>query len=249
MRAARGAARAALALCLAGAAAAARAGPADDVLSAVVDDGEREIDLKAGSGRSRAGAATRQFTAGYGLGLGHGVFTEAYALWHQEPGEPRGFDAFEWENRVQLTETGRHAVDVGVLLEIERPRDRSDGYEVRTGLLLQGDPAARLQANLNLLFEKHLRSRTPAQATLGYQWQLKWRAAPAFEPGLQGLGELGPWRRWAAAGEPSHAAGPAAFGRVKTGPGQAIRYNAAWLHGFNDGAPRQLLRLQVEYEF
>jgi hypothetical protein len=60
----------------------------------------------------------------------------------------------EWENKFQLTETGKYPVHVGFMLEIERPEDRSEGDEYKWGPLLQSefDP---WQANLNLLIEKH----------------------------------------------------------------------------------------------
>jgi len=77
-------------------------------------------------------------------------FTELYAKWHHEPGAPSAFDAWEWENKFQLTETGKYPVDVGFLLEIERPKDRSEGYEYKWGPLLQSE-FGLWQANLNLL--------------------------------------------------------------------------------------------------
>ena len=47
----------------------------------------------------------------------------------------------------------------------------------------------------------------------------------------------------------SHRAGPAVFGKVKLGGREAIRYNAAWLHGVSSAAPRDTFRIQAEYEF
>jgi hypothetical protein len=36
---------------------------------------------------------------------------------------------------------------------------------------------------------------------------------------------------------------------VKLGGREAIRYNAAWLHGVSSAAPRDTFRVQAEYEF
>jgi len=44
-------------------------------------------------------------------------------------------------------------------------------------------------------------------------------------------------------------AGRAAFGKVKLGAREAIRFNAAWLHGIGNGSPRNVLRMQAQYEF
>lgn len=87
------------------------AGLADYVYTPLVQEGERE--------------------SVWSLGLGYGVtnwwFTEFYAKWHKEPGEQNSFDAWEWENKFQLTETGKYPVDVGFLFEIERQKDRTEG--------------------------------------------------------------------------------------------------------------------------
>ena len=225
------------------------AGPSAYIYTPIVEEGEREIDFKAGSARARDGGRESQQSIGLGLGVNRWWFTEVYAIWKKEPGEPTRFDAWEWENKFQLTETGKYPVDVGFLLEIERPRDRAEGYELRWGPLLQADLTPTIQANLNLLIEKHLRSSEASPAELGYQWQLKYRWKPAFEFGLQGLGDVGPWRQWEPRSEQPHSAGPAIFGRIALGARQAIKYNAGLLFGLTDAAPRRTLRLQAEYEF
>ena len=245
----RAGALAALALTIQTLPTAASAGPADYVSSPIVEEGEREIDLKLGSAKFRDGTRETQQSIGLGLGVNSWWFTELYALWHKVPGERHGFDAWEWENKFQLTETGKYPVDVGLLLEIERPKDRSEGYEVRWGPLLQSDLSSHVQANLNLLFEKHVRASAAGPAELGYQWQLKYRWRPEFEFGLQGFGDVGPWNDWEPHADQPHSAGPAVFGRIKVGDRQTIRYNAAWLLGMTDGAPRNTVRFQAEYEF
>ena len=131
----------------------AAAGPSDYVITPIVEEGEREIDLKAGRSRYRDAARESAWSIGLGWGATSRWFTELYAKWHTEPGEPQRFDAWEWENKFQLTETGRYALDVGLLVEIERPKDRSEGYELRWGPLLQADVTPEVQANLNLLIE------------------------------------------------------------------------------------------------
>ena len=227
----------------------ARAGAADYVFTPIVEEGEREIDFKAGSAKLRDGTRSSAESIGLGWGATSWWFTEVYAKWHKEPGESHGFDAWEWENRFELTETGKYPADVGLVLEIERPKDRSEGYEYRWGVLVQSDLDERFQANVNLLLEKHVRTSTAGPAELGYQWQLKHRWRPAFEFGLQGFGAVGPWNNWAASSQQSHVAGPAWFGRLGLGGRQAIKYNAGVLFGLNNGAPRTTLRAQAEYEF
>ena len=225
------------------------AGPSDYVRTPIVQQGEREIDFKAGTAKSKDG--TRE--TAYSLGLGYGVtnwwFTEFYGKWHKQPGERTSFDAWEWENKFQLTETGKYPVEVGFLLELERPKDRAEGYEYKWGPILQMDLAPRVQANLNILIEKHIRTTTPSKAELGYQWQVKYRWQQNFECGMQGFGGVGPVSQWSPKDEQSHILGPAIFGRVRTGQREFIKYNAGLLFGTTNGSSRTTLRLQTEYEF
>jgi hypothetical protein len=225
------------------------AGPSDYVVTPIVEEGEREIDFKAGSAKLRDGTRASVESLGFGWGATRWWFTEVYAKWHKEPGQAQRFDAWEWENKFQLTDTGQYPVDLGFLIEIERPQDRSEGYEYRWGPLLQADLSSSVQANLNLLIEKRIRASESFKAVLGYQWQLKYRWKPALEWGAQGFGEVGPWNHWEPAAKQSHSAGAALFGRVGLGERRAIKYNAGWLFGLNDASPRQTLRAQVEFEF
>lgn len=228
---------------------AAVAGPADYVYEPAVEYGEREIDFKAGTAKLREGDRESAQSLGFGWGLTPYWFTEVYAKWHQTPDEGKGFDAWEWENKFQLTETGKYPVDIGLIVEIERPKNRAEGYELRWGPLFQTEITDKIQANFNVLFQKHYRAEEAGPAELGYQWQLKYRYKPEFEFGAQGFGEVGPWDHWAPGSEQAHIAGPAMFGKLRLGNRQAIKYNAAVLFGLNHGAPNNTFRMQAEYEF
>jgi hypothetical protein len=224
------------------------AGPADYVFMPSVTYGEREIDFKAGSSRDPDSPRESAASLGFGYGVTQRWFTEAYAKYERVQGEGLEFDAWEWENKFQLTEAGEYPVDVGFIVEVERPQDRDEGYETRWGPLLQKE-FGDVQLNLNLLLARHFRASEPEQSKFGYQWQAKYRWQPRFEYGLQGFGDVAQWNRWGPADEQSHRLGPALFGRVGVGDGRAIRYNAAWLFGVSEGAPAHTVRVQVEYEF
>ena len=145
----RAGALAALALTIQTLPTAASAGPADYVSSPIVEEGEREIDLKLGSAKFRDGTRETQQSLGLGLGVNSWWFTELYAIWHKEPGEPYSFDAWEWENKFQLTETGRYPVDLGFLFEIERPRDHGE-IKLRIRIPGYGDQTVIADAAGNL---------------------------------------------------------------------------------------------------
>lgn len=158
------------------------------------------------------------------------------------------FDAFEWENRFQLSKPGQYFADFGLLVEIERPHDRAAGYELRLGPLIQKD-FGPVQANVNVLLKRHYRADEPEATELGYQWQLKYRWQPAFEFGAQGFAEVGPWNDWASARGQAHVLGPATFGKVGLGGRQVVKYDAALLFKASSAAPARTLRAQIEYEF
>ena len=228
------------------------AGPSDYVYVPSVEYGEREIDFKYGTWKLKQ-EPVRETAAS--LGFGYGVtqwwFTEAYLKYAKNSGERTKYDAFEWENKFQLTEPNQYFVDLGVITEIEIPRERrEEGYEFKIGPLFQGDAGA-VRWNANLLFERVFRGRSeePRVTEIGYQLQAKYSLSPNFEIGAQAFGEMGKWDHWEPASEQIHRAGPAIFGKVKLGGREAIRYNAAWLHGVSSAAPRNTFRLQAEYEF
>jgi hypothetical protein len=224
----------------------AHADPDDYVHVPTVEYGEREIELRLGSASPTDG--TRQ--SGAALAFGYGVTpwwaTEIAAKWHRS--EATNFDEFEWENRFQLTEPGQYFADFGLLVEIERPRDHADGYELRIGPLMQKD-FGRVQANFNVLVERHFHATEPEHTKLGYEWQLRYRHRPALDFGAQGFGGVGTWNDWSALREQQHIAGPAIFGKFNLGGRQALQYDAAVLFRLTDAAPATTVRAQLEYEF
>lgn len=224
------------------------AGPADYVYTPTVDFGEKEIDFKAGSATQSGTPRESAASIGFGYGVKEWWFTEVYLKYKQELNENTKFDAVEWENKFQLTETGKYPVDVGFLVEIERPMNHAEGWEVKWGPLLQTE-FGKLQLNANLLFQRSYFAEEASETAFLYQWQLKYRWLPQFEFGLQGFGETGKWDDWAATDEQSHRFGPAVFGKLPLGGRQAIKYNAAWLLSTSKAAPDHTLRLQIEYEF
>ncbi|MBC7599690.1 MAG: hypothetical protein H7238_11840 [Polaromonas sp.] len=224
-------------------------GSSDYVYTPTVTEGEKEIDFKIGTVKARDGTRTSATSLGLGYGVNSFWFTEVYVKAKRETPDGWHYDAFEWENKFQLTETGKYPVDVGLIVEIERPKDRSEGYELRFGPLFQTEITRSVVGNLNVLFSKNYRTATPSPMELGYQWQLKYRWKPEFEVGAQGFGRLGPLRNWLPSDQQEHKIGPAVFGKIRLDGHRAIRYNAAWLTGSSSNTARNSFRLQTEYEF
>lgn len=224
------------------------AGPADYVHTPAVEQGEREIDIKFGHWTMNGTQPQTDSSIGLGYGVNAWWFTEIYVKGRKANGQSTTYEATEWENKFQLTPTGRFPVDVGFLLEIERPRDHAEGWEVKYGPLFQTE-FGRLQLNANLLFERKYFGDQPSATEMEYQWQAKYRWLRAFEFGLQGFGNVGKWNDWAPENERGNRVGPAVFGKLPLGGHQAIKYNAAWLIGTSSAAPNRNVRVQMEYEF
>ena len=244
--------RSTLALCLGSAlfCGSVHAGPADYVYMPTVDYGEKEIDFKFGTAKQPSGETEQVASLGVGYGATEWWFTEIYLKTEHESGEPR-LNIFEFENKFQLTETGKYPVEVGLITEFEFPLNKRDEpNEFKFGPLFQTE-FGKLQLNGNLLFETKFGGdeEKPNETVFQYQWQAKYRWHKEFEFGLQGFGEMGKWDDWAPHDDQEHKLGPAIFGKVSLGNHDAIRYNAAWLIGMTDATPDNTFRMQVEYEF
>lgn len=230
-------------------ASAAHAGPDDSVNSPIVEEGEKEIGFQLGTAKARDGTRESAVSLGLGYGVNSWWFTELTAKGNRQTPDGWRFDALEWENKFQLTETGKYPVDIGLLVEIERPQDHAEGWELHFGPLFQMELTPRVVANVNLLFGRHYDAAVPSSMGMDYQWQLRYRWKPEFEVGAQGFGSLGPWRNWLPREQQEHKAGPAVFGKLQWDGRHAFNYNAAWLFGAGPNTPSNNLRLQVEYEY
>lgn len=137
---------------------------------------------------------------------------------------------------------------MAVLLEIERARDHDEGWGVALGLLMQKD-FGKLQTNLNLLLGRSFDAEESSDTEFGYQWQLKYPVAAAFQVGVQGFGEVGEWNDWAKSDAQQHKAGPAIFGSLPLGGDDALKYDVGFLFGMTKDTPEHTLRVKLDYEF
>ncbi len=230
------------------------ADPNDYVLTLDFTAGEREIDTTLGAASAaRNGTPAREAGAvAWGAAVNNAWLTEAYLQFANSGAGPSaqsgGMDGVSLENVVRFAEPGEWPVDLGAMLEIERPRAASQGWKFTLGPLLQTD-IDTIQINANLLLSRVVGAQESSPTQLGYQFQVRYRSHPLLDVGLQALGDMGPWNRWGAQVGQSHRLGPALFGRHKLGPGRAVGYNAALLIGTSRGAPDTTLRAQIDVEY
>jgi hypothetical protein len=227
-------------------AAGAQADPADYVFIPYTTAGERVLAYAAGLAHDRDGGGREaQQTASLGWAPTARWFTSVYAGWTSEDGAGYVFDEASWLNHVQLAAPGAWPVDVGVLCELERPRDRDEGTGLTCGPTFELD-TDRFQFDLNPLLEKHFGAADPEPASLAYQWQAKRLVGRGLELGAQGFGDLGPWNHWAGQ---SHTLGPVVFMKWPLADGHTLQLDAGVQFGLGAGAPRDVLRRRVQHEF
>jgi len=104
------------------------AGPADYVFTPQVVQGEREIDFKLGTAKSDGEPRASAASIGVGYGINEHWFSELYLKYKRENNKATSYDAIEWENKFQLTNIGEYPIDVGLLIEVERPRNHAEGW-------------------------------------------------------------------------------------------------------------------------
>lgn len=233
------------------------ASPAESVITPDIEEGEREVELAFGADRGDGGEQSRGFQASFGIGVTDRWATELGLEFEEEGDEDFEFDGVEWENRFGLIVDEEAPMALSILLGLERPRERAEGWSGTLGLLTESTPG-RFLVNANLLLGRTWGDTPDPGAaaddgadgtSLVYQWQALYRHSHRVYYGLQGMGEVGEWNDWAARDEQTHSLGPAVFGRVKLDDGDRLNYDVALLFGLTDGSPDHTLRAKLEYEF
>lgn len=189
------------------------------------------------------------------VGLGYGVtewwFTEVYAEWEREagPGEDTVFEAFEWENRFQLTNPGENWADAGLLVEYERTDSGSSPDKIEVGLLLAKE-LGQFDAAFNLIIEKEVGTNASDDYELAQAFQLKYRLDPAFEPGIELYSEFGAIDDMHDFDEQEHFIGPVVEGKLPLGDtGAKLKYNVGYMFGLTDETPDGAVKAIIELEF
>ncbi|HEU4843221.1 MAG TPA: hypothetical protein VFT05_03055 [Burkholderiaceae bacterium] len=184
------------------------------------------------------------------IGIGYGVtsrwYTELYGSWVKVNGGGAVFSELAWQNDYLLTQ-GQYPFDLAIHTKLERPRDRSEGYALEIGPVLQTE-IGRTQFNANVFFQRDYRTEDGGPTEMTYQLQVKHRWKSWFQPGLQAFGEVGKWNDWLPLNRQSHRAGPAIFGSRDIG-GKELKYEAAYLIGRNDGRAAKSFTMRLQYLF
>jgi FTR1 family protein len=220
----------------------------DTVYSPIIEQGERALELRGYSDFDSARAHDRG--AEHKLEFEYAPLaywkTEAFVAWARDPGGPLRATELAWENIFQLTAQGQYWADLGALVEYAHalPRGNDDALE----LALLGEKAIdRSVLTVNLRAARALTGGAPTELEYAARWRWRWREA--LEPGVELHGGLGQWRKLGSLRDHAQQAGPAFFGRVRTGDRARLHYEGALLGGLTHESPDLTARLQLEYEF
>jgi hypothetical protein len=227
---------------------AALADPNDYVRELEIGQGETEVDIFLGSASGAPAGVPAANALGIGLGRGLTSWWKTEVAARFATPKSAQVDSLEWESTFRFAEEGEWPVDIGAILEVERPRDSLRGWGTVLGPAFQVD-RGRMQFNANLFLLRTAGGLDAMPTHWGYQLQAKFRARELFEYGLQAFGNAAANDSFGHRLDATHRLGPALFGRIRLAPGRNLKYNAAFLVGNAQGAPDRTLRGQVEFEF
>ena len=185
------------------------------------------------------------------LGLGYGFTSrwtsELLLSWIGSSQAATRLSSVNWQNAFLLTQ-GERPYDLALHAQFISDRIRRDRRAVEFGPVFQTD-VGRTQINANLFFERGLGAASAEPTQAKYQWQLRHRWLSGFHVGLQGFGEIGPWREWLPRARQSHRLGPALFGTWRGSDKQAFHLQAAWLVGDVNARAGHMFTLRAHHDF
>ncbi len=217
-----------------------------------VELGELEIEYR--GSRTIDGDDAKDNEQKHLLGVGYGFnewwFSEIYAEWEREAGsgEETAFEAFEWENRFQITNPGEYWADFGLLVEYERTDSGSSPDKIELALLFAKE-FGKFEAAYNVIFEREVGGGASDDVEFGHALQLKYRLDRAFEPGIEIFGEFGAIDDMPSFDEQEHYAGPIVTGVLPLGDSaMKLKYNVGYLFGVSDEAEDGVVKAILELE-
>lgn len=188
---------------------------------------------------------------GFGYGVTEWWFTEIYAEWEREAGagEETSFEAFEWENKFQLTDPGEYWADLGVLVEYERTDDSNAPDKIELAFLA-AKGVGSFDLAYNLIIEREVGTNASDDVVLAQAFQAKYRLDPAFEPGIELYSEFGAIGDMPGTDEQEHFIGPVVEGKIPLGDtGTKLKYNVGYMFGLTDETPDSTVKAVIELEF
>lgn len=172
----------------------------------------------------------------YGQAITERLIVEAYLSGERDQSDDYGLKGYEIELRYMLTEQGQYWADWGLLLEFEKQHD-SDTYEITTGVLFEKEFVhTSLTINALLIYEwgQNLDNEMESEFRLQYRY----RYMPEIQPAIEIY-----------TGEDFIGIGPALMGVHRFEGIRQLKWELAFINGFNGEKYDETLRFVLEYDF
>ncbi|MEQ1879962.1 MAG: FTR1 family protein [Burkholderiales bacterium] len=219
------------------------------VYSPNVDQGEAEVEYRGyhdmDNDAARDGGQKHKIGGGYGFT--DFWFSEFYAGYENPPNGPMTREAFEWENRFQLTDQGEYFADFGFLIEYENAAH--GGTDELKLVPIFEKTFDKWVGTANLIFERQIGSGASSGTVFAYGARAKYLMSPSLQPAVELFGETGRIGHSGDFNTQEHWIGPALYGSIGLGNKSKIGYSAAFLFGTTSVSSDNRAILRLEYEF
>jgi len=174
---------------------------------------------------------------GFGTSVSDRLFLEGYAIGNKTPASGFRIKEFEVEALLQLTEQGEYGADWGMLIEVNRSREKSL-TEVESVLLVEKELAGRFVGTANLGLEYEFGSDVDNEFDVNFSGQLRYRLSERLEPSLELYKD-----------EFTFATGPVLQGLERFTANRKLHWEFGVFLPLNDSTPDATVRALLEFEF
>lgn len=176
---------------------------------------------------------------------------EVSASTARDPGGTSQLVAREIEGRYQFFDPGEKWLDAGLLVAYQFAAQVGVPDSMEVKLLLQKD-IGRFTSTANVGFTQNVGKYAAHTGGPDYVflWNTRYRYSAAFQPGIEIQSDLGQGHNLGRFNSQEHYIGPAVYGKVfgPLPPGQALKYQVAYLFGASDASAHGIARFLIEYE-
>lgn len=206
--------------------------------------GENELEYR--------GFATQGHQTGYALSASYAPTsywnTEAYEVYHANPGGVLSASYVDLENRFQLTSPGEYWVDLGVVAEAEIAQQAGNPNGFAINPIFEKQVGYTL-LTLNVPLEWQCGPNFTPGTDVSYAAKVQYLRNHFFSPAIEAFGEPGVIGRLTPTPNQTAIMGPAIYGSWFLSAKRTLNYSLAFLYGLTPASPRWTILPQIEFEF
>lgn len=196
---------------------------------------EREFEWRLTSRQNDQGNILMQRVS-FGHALSERTILEAYIVGARDDNANFGVNSYELELRWMLTEQGQYWADWGTLFELEKQHNTND-WEAKAGLLTEKEFGKySLTTNVTLVYEWGETVEDEIEGQFKMKFRYRWM--PEVQPAVELY-----------MAENFIGIGPAFMGIRRFDHRRQLKWEAAFISGFNGDNKDHTLRFAMEYEF